>query len=91
MTNIETFAQTVKTAVNSAICHEKFHWGIEVIPGRKFTKIAKTKADGHREVYCFVDTATGDILKPANWKSPAKGIRGNVNGDTSRCTPYGIF
>lgn len=33
----------------------------------------------HKSAFCFVDYA-GNIYKPAGWKAPAKGIRGNLNG-----------
>lgn len=29
-------------------------------------------------IYCFVDIETGDILKAASYKAPAKGARGNI-------------
>lgn len=29
-------------------------------------------------VHCFVDMTTGDVLKPASWKTPAKHARGNI-------------
>lgn len=32
-------------------------------------------------IVCFIDKETGDILKPASWKVPAKGIRGNVSSE----------
>lgn len=90
MTAIETFAKFVKSLVNSEITNEKFQWGVQIIPGRKYAKIALTKPDGYRMVYCFVDIATGNILKAAGWKAPAVGIRGNISGNTSRCTPHGV-
>jgi len=34
--------------------------------------------NGQTSVYCFVDIATGDILKAAGWSAPAKGARGNI-------------
>jgi len=33
---------------------------------------------GSCSVYCFVEKATGNILKAAGWKTPAKGARGNI-------------
>ncbi|WP_315729882.1 hypothetical protein [Bradyrhizobium sp. SZCCHNRI2010] len=43
-------------------------------------------------VHCFVDKATGDVLKPASWDKPAKHARGNIfdaqNG-LGRMGPYG--
>jgi hypothetical protein len=46
-------------------------------PGRKFTRIVMS-ARGARSVHCFIDNATGDVLKSAGWKTPAKGARGNI-------------
>jgi hypothetical protein len=42
--------------------------------------------------YCFIDRATGDLLKTASWASPAKGARGNVNDSNPFITasPYGF-
>jgi hypothetical protein len=42
--------------------------------------------------YCFIDRATGDLLKTASWASPAKGARGNVNDANPFITasPYGF-
>ena len=42
--------------------------------------------DGNRYVrvlrggsaHCFVDKTNGDVLKPHNWKAPAKHARGNI-------------
>lgn len=34
--------------------------------------------DGRGNCYAFVDLETGDILKPASWKAPAKHARGNI-------------
>lgn len=36
---------------------------------------------GNRHVHAFVDIATGDLLKAAGWKAPAKGARGNLLDD----------
>lgn len=43
---------------------------------RKYFKIV-----GHGSVVAFIDKVTGDIYKPASWKVPAKGIRGNINSE----------
>ncbi len=34
-------------------------------------------------VHSFVRLDTGDILKPAGWKAPAKGVRGSIFSDTN--------
>ncbi|MCK9267224.1 MAG: hypothetical protein M0P14_00725 [Alkaliphilus sp.] len=32
----------------------------------------------HKSVHSFVEISTGDIFKPASWKTPAKHKRGNI-------------
>jgi len=48
-----------------------------------------------RSIYCFIDRATGDILKPASCKGPVKGSkRGNIRegGYWDRClSPHGVI
>lgn len=44
--------------------------------GRKFVAIWNTK--GQKGIHCFVEIATGNILKAATWRAPAKGARGNI-------------
>jgi len=49
--------------------------------GSKYIKIiSEDVGEGmnSRRVWGFVDKSNGDILKPANWKSPAKHNRGNI-------------
>lgn len=48
-----------------------------VMQGSKNLRIVATTA-GNRSVYCFVEKSTGNILKAAGWKAPAKGARGNI-------------
>jgi hypothetical protein len=54
-------------------------------PGKRFVRIVmSTHTDPTtgerrgRSVHAFVDLATGDLLKAAGWKAPAKGPRGNL-------------
>ena len=47
--------------------------------GRKYWKIH----DGNG-VHAFVDRNTGDVFKPASWKSPSKGVRYNLLDEYSR-------
>jgi hypothetical protein len=47
--------------------------------GSKNIRIVRSSVQGEsRSVHCFVQIATGDILKSASWKQPAKGARGNI-------------
>lgn len=41
--------------------------------GKKYLRI-----NGGRSVYCFIEIATGNVLKAEGWKKPAKGIRGSI-------------
>lgn len=46
--------------------------------GRKHIKIIDTEKGKEKSTYAFIDKKTGDILKPASWRVPAKGARGNI-------------
>ena len=48
-------------------------------PGKRFVRIVMCSPS--RSVHAFVDLATGDLLKAAGWKAPAKGARGNILTD----------
>ena len=55
--------------------------------GKRYAKIIQEGS-----VWAFVDMTTGDILKPASWKAPAKHARGNIlDGKMGMgwMTPYG--
>ena len=43
--------------------------------GRKYHKVIMLDSAGGRSVHAFVDRKTGSVMKPASWKSPAKGVR----------------
>jgi hypothetical protein len=55
--------------------------------GQKYIRIVVEKPQ--RSVFCFVDAQTGDILKAAGWKTPAKGARGHIRNGAKDVTPYG--
>lgn len=50
--------------------------------GRRYAKLiaadVRNGVESAQSVYCFVDLGTGDILKAATWRAPAKHARGNV-------------
>ena len=52
--------------------------------GRKYYKIHNGDAGG---VHAFVDKKTGEVYKPADYKSPAKGVRYDLRiiEDRERC------
>lgn len=54
-------------------------------PGRKFQRITmNTGGEYGGSVHAFIDLATGDVLKPASFKTPAKGARYNLLDAQSR-------
>jgi hypothetical protein len=67
---------------------------LSIDPGaKKYARIVVKRAgEAHGSVYCFVDLGSGDVLKAASFKAPAKGARGNIlaeDGGMSRMTAYG--
>lgn len=65
---------------------------ISVDPGgQKYLRIVSDNGT-QRSVYCFVDKASGDILKADGWKRPAKHARGSIydNAGKGAITPYGV-
>lgn len=47
--------------------------------GVRYIKIVKVDAPGaSRSVHSFIERSSGDILKAASWRAPAKHARGNV-------------
>lgn len=67
---------------------------LEMTDGRRYIRI-DTIVDnglGQRSVWAFIDKRSGDVLKPATYKAPAKHARGNLfdaSGGVSKLTPYG--
>jgi len=51
--------------------------------GRRYLKIIQDNS-----VHAFVDKTTGDVYKPAGWKSPAKIVRYNLLDEQSRIKCY---
>tara|TARA_B100000287_G_scaffold435439_1_gene503746 strand:- start:2034 stop:2408 length:375 start_codon:yes stop_codon:yes gene_type:complete len=51
--------------------------------GRRYLKIIQDNS-----VHAFVDKTTGDVYKPASWKSPAKIVRYNLLDEQSRIKCY---
>lgn len=59
----------------------------ELIYGKKYLKVVLVDGSS-RSVHCFIDSNTGDVYKPASWKSPAKHIRYNLRDQKSRQLCY---
>lgn len=52
--------------------------GISVEYGKRYARVVETEGAVSRSVHSFVDISTGDILKAASYKAPAKGARGSI-------------
>ncbi len=48
--------------------------------GPKYVRISATTdgGEGQTSSYCFIEKGSGNVLKSASWKAPAKGARGNI-------------
>lgn len=58
--------------------------------GPKYVRVVR--GDGtSRSVHCFVEIATGNVLKADGWKRPAKASRGNIYAENpvAGMGPYG--
>ncbi len=87
--NIDTFVAALTTHLTEG---RQVKVGVDVIPGRKYTKITHTVGDG-RSVYCFINNTNGDVYKPAGWKAPELNVaRGNILGEDmlKGCGVYGV-
>lgn len=56
--------------------------------GKKYYKISYSisyneNRPNSKKVHAFVDKVTGDVYKPATWRSPAKHVRYNLLNDES--------
>lgn len=47
-------------------------------PGQKYQRVVMHPRGGGDSVAFFIDLNTGDILKAAGWKAPAKGVRASL-------------
>ena len=68
---------------------------LEMSDGRRYIRIDRLLdgGRGQRLVHAFIDKKTGDVLRAAGYKGPAKHPRGNLFdslGGTEMLTPHGI-
>jgi hypothetical protein len=68
---------------------------LSVEHGPRYIRVVANKADGDRSAFCFIDKQTGDVLKTAGWKGPAKNFaRGNIrdaNHGAERAKWTGVY
>lgn len=51
--------------------------------GQRNARVVMSTGGVGRSVHAFYDLRTGDVLKAAGWKAPAKGVRFNLLDDAS--------
>lgn len=86
---ISKMIEKIKSDIDKNFSESVGHYTFSYDIGKKYIKIIKT-AGTSKTVYCFVEIATGNILKAASWKVPTKSIRGNIeNLDDISFDPYG--
>ena len=50
--------------------------------GRKYAKIISSSGENQNFAFCFIDRKTGEVYKPASWKSPAtKHVRYTITNE----------
>lgn len=72
-TNLDLYLQILNSRSNT----HKFG----VVHGTKYSKIVELNSEGNpASAHAFVNSE-GEVFKVANWKTPAKGVRYNLNTD----------
>ena len=79
---LENWLEKVEVIVNEQYGHISYmKKTISMMVGRKYIRIVTEDSPGSRSAFCFIDKETGDVLKTASWKKPAKHARGNIFTD----------
>jgi len=55
----------------------EFRPTISAMDGKRYVRIVRSDISS-RSAMAFIDKTTGDVLKSASWKAPAKHARGNI-------------
>jgi hypothetical protein len=84
-TTVEDGVNAYVTAVNAEMMKGEFSKQYEAKQeelkaraANKYWRLEIFEFGKARSIHAFVDKETGDIYKPAGWKAPAKGSRGNI-------------
>jgi len=89
------YLQLLDRNANKGEVSPRLRYEFTIEPGRKFLKITKTLGGDNRSVHCFIDKVTGDIYKPASWRTPVKDTRYNLFRDMALlykvADPYGGY
>jgi len=84
-TSIEDGVNAYVTAINNEMMKGEFskqykakQEELKARAANKYWRLEMFEFGKARSIHAFVDKETGDIYKPAGWKAPAKGPRGNI-------------
>ena len=86
---IETFKMRLQEAVDKDYGYfqkegSPLRVKIDFEEGSKYIRIVSTSPYGSRSAFGFIEKETGNILKSASWKAPAKNFsRGNIKDEYS--------
>lgn len=86
--DIKRFVDRAQAMVDQDSLHS-FKLVVEMM--QKRARIVADRGDCDRSAWAFIDLATGDILKAAGWKRPAKHARGNINTPTDGVEFVGVY
>ena len=65
---------------------------LEASDGSRYIRIIRRgQTNRGGSAHAFIDRTTGDVLKPASWKAPAKHARGNIFDDKNGLGSMGQY
>jgi len=83
--SIEDGVKKYEDAINKQIqsgefakMHKERKTEVKARKAQKFYRVETWEMGKAGSIHAFIEIETGDIFKPAGWKAPAKGARGNV-------------
>lgn len=77
--NMDYHQQKIDEIMNRGVDVEYY-----VVEGKKYFKIVMRDSGGQKSAHAFVDKTTGEVYKPASWRSPAKHVRYNLTNENQR-------
>ncbi len=75
------YVVAINKQINSgefAKMHKERGTEVKARKASKYYRVETWEMGKAGSIHAFIEIATGDIFKPAGWKAPAKGARGNV-------------
>lgn len=89
---LEAFRAAVEATIRAHYKRQGYVFAVPSVRiGSRGTRYVKLLSTSGGSVHSFVEIKTGDIFKPASWRTPAKHARGSIYVDEGRpsLTPHG--